>query len=221
MLALTECFYTPAEQELQGISALAVGNPILDWTTLTPSDATQEFPQGDSQRPNFPTGADNDSLSANSLCDMRQAYFSKADTYFDPFASPLLFFHTPTSEIPNEVGAPPQDGLSNNGLEDENSIIPFVKKRRSARRYPPKGSNLLLPWTKVEVGKDYLLKDQGVDLVEMMRRSVRRSQIEGIADAKETFERDFEVVEREGIGLWDEKHTLEIGNWFGEMLRKP
>ena len=223
MLALTECFYTPPELEPRGISALAVGNAILDWTALAPSDATQNAAQGGIFRKigGFPEGANNESLSANGLCDIREAFFSKAERYFDPFASPLLFFRTPTSEVPNDAAASTAHSLLNGGPEDENTLVPHAKKRPSPRKYPPTGSNLLLPWTRVEVGKECVLKDQGVDLVEMMRKSFRRSEVERDVDARAAVERDFEVVEREGVGLWDEKHMLEIGQWFGEKLRKP
>lgn len=223
MLALTECFYTPQELEPQGISALAVANPILDWTALAKSAAPPDI----SQKGNFrrigdpPKDAIHGCLSANSLCELRDIYFSKAETYFDPFASPLLFFRTPSCEIPDETTASTEHSLLNDGSEDENPLSPPVKKRRSARKYPPMGSDLLLPWTKVEVGKVSVLKDQGVDLIEMMRKSFRRSEVESAADQKNAVGRNFEIVEREGIGLWDEHHTLEIGQWFGEQLRKP
>lgn len=223
MLALTECFSTPAELEPQGISALAVGNPILDWTALIPSDATRNVPPVGIFRKvrGFPTGANNESLSYNSLYDIRSIFFAKADNYFDPFASPLLFFRTPSSEIPNEAAAFTEPNLLNGGPGAESLLLPPVKKRRSARKYPPTSSHLLLPWTVVEVGKDCAFKDQGIDLIEMMRKSFRRSEVERAANSKNAVNRDFDIVETPGIGLWDEKHTLEIGQWFGEKLRKP
>lgn len=223
MLALTECYDTPAELEPQGISALAVGNPILDWTALTPSDVNRNAPQAGlfPKTSGFPTGTDNESLSVDGLCDIREAFFSKAEKYFDPFASPLLFFCTPSTEIPSEPAASVEHSFLNGGPEDEGSLLPPAKKRRSPRKYPPTGSNLLLPWTRVDMGEDCVLKDQGVDLVEMMRKSFRRTEVERTNDAKNTVTRDFEIRERAGMGLWDEKHMLEIGQWFGEKLRTP
>lgn len=222
MLALTECLYTPAELEPQGISALAVGNPILDWTALTPGDTTRDV-RGEFFRKlsGFPRGANNESLSAKGLCDIREGFFSKAEKCFDPFASPLLFFRTPTSEIPNEAAASTEHSLLNGGPENESLVLPPVKKRLSPRRYPPTGSNLLLPSTRVEVGQDWELKDQGADLIEAMRKSFRRSEDDWTADVKRVVRRNFEVVETNGIGLWDEKHAFEIGQWFGEKLRQP
>lgn len=223
MLALTECHYTPAKLEAQGISALAVGNPILDWTALTRSDFNQNVLQSGIFRKvgGLPKGANNESLSANGLCDIREAFFSKAEKYFDPFASPMLFFRTPSSEIPKDAATSTEHSLLNGGPEDESPSLPLAKKRLSARIYPPTGSNLLLPWTRVEVGKDCTLKDQGVDLVELMRKSFRRSEVERTAEAQKAVRRNFEIVERAGVGLWNEKDVLEIGQWFGENLRKP
>ena len=220
MLALTECFYTPAELEPQGISALAVGNPILDWTALAPSDVKPNviragvFPKVGG----FPSGDNNESLSVHGLYDIREALFSKAEKYFDPFASPLLFFRTPSSEIPNEA---PEQSLLNGAREEENPFLPSAKKRRSGRKYPPASSNLVFPWTRVEVGQDCVVKDQGVDLVENMQKSFERLEVERTDDMQNAVKRDFEIVKRAGIGLWDEQHTFEIGYWLGKKLREP
>ena len=222
MLALTECFHTPGKPERQGISALAVGNPILDWTALTKSEATRDALEAGVVRNSdgFQRGAKIDPLSANDLCDIRDTYFSKAEHYFDPFASPLLFFRTPGCEIPDTTATLTEHSILNGGLE-ENGLSPLVKKRRSARIYPPMGSNLLLPWTRMYVGKDCVFKDQAIDIIEMMRKSSRRSEVENAAEAKSVNGGDFEILEAEGIGLWDDRHTFEIGQWFGEHLRKP
>ena len=223
MLALTECFHTPEKPERHGISALAVGNPILDWTALTKGEEPRSALEADDVRKSgsFQRGAKSDSLSANNLCDIRDIYFSKAEHYFDPFASPLLFFRTPGYEIPDTTATLTEHSVLNGGLEGETVLSPPIKKRRSARKYPPTGSNLLLPWTKMDVGKDCVLKDQAMDIIEMMRKSFRRSEIESTADAENVGGREFEVLEAEGAGLWDERHTFEIGQWFGEHLRKP
>lgn len=71
------------------------------------------------------------------------------------------------------------------------------------------------------MGKLCVLRDQGVDLVEMMRKSFRRLEVERTADGKRAVKRNFDIVEREGMGLWDEEHMHEIGQWFGEVLRRP
>ena len=222
MLAVTECSSTHEDLEPQGISALAVGNPILDWTELVPTipkpnmSRAHLFPKGGGS----PRGADNESLTANGLCNIRKTFFSNAETYFDPFASPLLFFCSPRTELPDEVDPSIEYSLLNGVPEEEYYPVPPVVKRRWSLRYPPPGSDLMLPWTKVEVGNDCILAEQGAHLVKMMRRSFENSRAELVADAKNV-KRDFEIVRRDGIGLWDEKHALEIGRWFGEKLRNP
>ena len=220
MLAVTECFSTREDLEPQGISALAVGNPILDWTALIPRDPKPNISQAQSLRKSgdSPRGPDNESLTANGLCNFRDTFFSEAETYFDPFASPLLFFCCPRTELPDEVDPSIEYSFLTGVPEEECSPAPPVVKRRWPRRYPPPGSNLMLPWTKVEVGNDCILADQGAYLVKMMQRSFENSEADRVADAKNV-NRDFEIVRRDGIGLWDEKHALEIGRWFGEKLR--
>ena len=222
MLAVTECSSTPDDLEPQGISALAVGNPILDWTALIPRDPIPNISQAQFFRKGggSPRGADNESLTANGLCNIRDAFFSKAETHFDPFASPLLFFCSPRTDLPDEADAFIEYSLLNSVPEEEYPPVSPVMKRRYPLRYPPAGSNLMLPWTKVEVGNDCILADQGAYLVKMMRRSFMNSGADRVADAKNV-KRDFEIVRRDGIGLWDEKHALEIGRWFGEKLRNP
>ena len=222
MLAVTECSSTHEDLEPQGISALAVGNPILDWTALVPrapkpnNSQAQFFRKGGDS----PRGADNESLTANGLCNIRDTFFSKAEAYFDPFASPLLFFSSPRTELPDEVDPTIEYSLFNRVPEEEYHPVPPVVLRRWPLRYPPPGSNLMLPWTKVEVGNDCILAEQGEHLVKRMRRSFENenSGADRVADAKNV-KRDFEIVRRDGIGLWDEKHAFEIGRWFGEKLR--
>ena len=221
MLAVTECSSTHEDFESQGISALAVGNPILDWTALIPRDPKPNVSQAQFFRKGgaSPRGADNESLTANGLCKIRDTFFSKAETYFDPFASPLLFFCSPRTELPDEVDPFIEYSLFNGVPEEEDHPVQPVVKQRWHLRYPPPGSNLMLPWTKVDVGNDCILADQGAYLVKMMRRSFEDSGADGVAHAN--IKRDFEIVHRDGIGLWDEKHALEIGRWLGEKLRNP
>ena len=222
MLAVTECSSTPEDLEPQGISALAVGNPILDWTALIPRDPIPNISRAQFFRKGggSPRGSDNECLTANGLCNIRDAFFSKAETYFDPFASPLLFFYSPRTELPDEANTSIKYSLLNSVPEYECPPVPPVMECRSPRQYPPAGSNLMLPWTKVEVGDDCILADQGAHLVKMMRRSSMNSGADRGTSAKNV-KRDFEIVQRDGIGLWDEKHALEIGQWFGEKLRNP
>ena len=89
-----------------------------------------------------------------------------------------------------------------------------------------------------------MLRDQGVELAEVMRRSVnlyeqsRRSSTslesgfrlrdnhegigEQIADnvgSNGGAEKRVEVEERQGVGFWTEDDLTDVGAWFGRVLR--
>ena len=247
MLALTECHVGKP-----GISCAAVGNPIVDWTSLFPpvEDAEPQSvaPSVDSLYPQLPGTQDvasvkdnaenlpraefNDLRSLESLIALRSILFAKPETYFDPFASPLLFFRTPGFDLPPDPSA--YAGFRINGPDDDlearDPSRPPVKKRRSHRKYPPGNSNLRLPKLRVEVGKENALRAQGLELAELARRSVGLWEGGGRnavwqEDGTTKVETDVgkervEVVEREGLGLWGEREMAEIGQWFGEMMRR-
>ena len=216
MLALTECHSASL-----GISAAALGNPIVDWTALHSSGTR---PESEITGRTKVTKKNQKSLEKNllaidSLVTLREEYFPKAEKYHDPFASPLLFFRTPSSELPLEHTPPqPSDGDSN----PENAVLEPTQTRRFLRKYPPTYSDLILPHMRVNVGKESVLKDQGIELVDLMRRSFGRWEVDRFTHlGKDYPQRGFETVDREGLGLWDEKEILEIGHWFGDVLRKP
>ena len=216
MLALTECHSASL-----GISAAALGNPIVDWTALHSSGIRPESEIMGSMKVTKKNqkSLEKNLLAIDSLVTLREEYFPKAETYHDPFASPLLFFRTPSAELPLEHTPPqPADGDSN----PENAVLEPTKTRRFLRKYPPTYSDLILPHMRVNVGKESVLKDQGIELVDLMRRSFGRWEVDRFTHlGKDYPQRRFEAVDWEGLGLWDEKEILEIGHWFGDVLRKP
>lgn len=225
MLALTECRNPASNADLQGISAVAVGNPILDWTGLFDSTKAHLGLRHSSNKLvrreyNFPPSHNNQMMTISGLLNVRSVFFRKAETYFDPFASPLLFFRSPSMDIPNEYSVA-STNVSSNNPEVEGGSLEHVKKRRSHRRYPPTGIDLVLPYMRVEVGKDCVLKEQGIELIELVRKSFKRTDDEMHIPGSSMIERSFEVIENEGLGLWDKEHMLEIGQWFGDVLRRP
>lgn len=209
MLALTE----------QGVNAAAIGNPIVDWTALFTPDTDKasvlsEGPVHNSQ--NDPL-VDPAPTILKSLLTMREKLFTKAEKYHDPFASPLLFFRTPSSDLPTEFGRLHLES----DLDTGHQTTEAVKKRRSLRKYPPRGSNLVLPHMRVDIGKENVLRDQGIELIDLMRRSHTRADTERNNFQDFLPSRIFDVVERPGCGWWHKKEMQEIGNWLGEVLRRP
>lgn len=228
MLALTECRATNG-----GVKAAAVGNAMVDWTSLlsasdsgipaeTTDDQKRAFSNARRIGPSQFPARSGPSASNDAMLLLRSTLFRRPDKYFDPFASPLLFFRTPASELPNDI----KDRQACNGLvannsftEEEVSSVP-VKKRRSHRRYPPSGSGLRLPYMRFEVGVENEFREQGEAMVDVLRKSVNHWEEEsyGALD-KETLSRRIQLVERDGQGMWGEREIRELGGWFANYLR--
>lgn len=232
MLALTECH----SQKPGAISTAVLGNPVADWTFPAAESALEGADLSDTRsesveppsRRRTPTKArpidswtafaNSDSLSAQSLISARDTFFTKSEKWFDPFASPLLFFRTASTEIPTSEPASPET--------DPAADLP-VKKRKARRRHPPLHSDLRLPILRVDVGEESLLRDQGMELVERVRRSspsYARQNVgwdgEVLATEEVREDDDVRLVRREGVGLWGEAELMEVGVWLGEALRR-
>ena len=222
MLALTECHDPARAPNSHGIRAAALCNPIVNWTGLFETEVDHASPRilnEKNVRDQYGSSrvAGHQSLTISGLTTKRNSLFHKPEAYYDPFASPLLFFRTPSTDLPNEAFPPTKRSKADTAVDIPNAEP--TKKRRSLRKYPPTGSDLLLPDIRVEVGRDCVLKDQGIELVDLIRRSSRYIGREMTDPGIGTPARRFELIERDGMGLWDENHVLEIGRWFGEILR--
>lgn len=205
MLALTECHV-----HRPGISATALGNPIVDWNSpfeLPVFDDTNEL---DKQ-----------------LIALRKKSFTNAETRYDPFASPLLFFRTPAFELPVPAyhsgfsSPPPATSNPESPAERDPSLSAPTPQRRFHRKYPPPGSGLRIPTTRIDVGLMNPLREQGMEIARLMQRSVDIYEHEegGYHGASDEAQRRVRVVERAGKGLWGEGEMVEVGAWFGEVLR--
>ncbi|KAI4268478.1 MAG: hypothetical protein L6R35_006761, partial [Caloplaca aegaea] len=161
-LALTECHtHKPG-----GIAAAALGNPIVDWTCpfRSPDSHTDEY---DTKSP---------SPLRKALHTLRARSFTQLQHQHDPFASPLLFFRTPAYDLPPSSSSsfslsrktPPAAAEDDDDASDKTT----TPKRRSHRKYPPLESQLRLPLTRIMVGEDHPLREQGVEFAQLMRRSV-------------------------------------------------
>ena len=252
MLALTE-----SHTGRSGIGAAAVTNPVVDWTfpdTLSDLElerdevehVTHDMTRKRKQRSkasiidSWTVFGREGPISADYLLSLRQRIFSKPEYYFDPFASPLLFFRTAGIDVPTEDTPPPASDPSTPVLEEE----PATRRRKAHRRFPPSGSGLRLPQMRVGVREGSLLRDQGVALVDLMRRSIvlhERSSSDRFSDpwaddeeqvsrandrARHEAERRVRLVVEPGRGLlttspFNEiaEDMVEIGRWFQDVLR--
>ncbi|KAL9070106.1 MAG: hypothetical protein Q9157_005930 [Trypethelium eluteriae] len=184
MLALTECRIGS-----KGIGAAFVNNPIVDWVSL--EDFHSQLPAlGDrtnnkmnasqsigrsrcrKSRPrtlSHTLFASNSCLPTSSLLSARSKLFGSTSSYFDPFASPILFFRT-TGVIPaashdcDEPSSPPLIG----GEEKVTTIA-----RKAYLKYPPSYTALRLPTFLIGVGAQNPLRDQGEEFAALLRRTHR------------------------------------------------
>jgi len=239
---------------------LSTQEDVLNWMDELPLDewvdaslfAGLEKPKKKDKKKAAPSSwmqhAQNPVLSASTLRYARNELFRKPVNYFDPFASPILFFRTPGADVPPDE---PLDEFASL-LEDDDAVKnePAVR-RKSHRVFPPTGSALRLPDMRVSVGEESVLHDQGVELVKLARRSVLRdletgrnlrkgnegylADLDGIDDEELREERHNQAVaesERRvslsvntGVGLWGSpgehgwrRQVEEIGSWFRRML---
>ena len=88
-------------------------------------------------------------------------------------------------------------------------------------------SDLKLPIMRVDVGEESLLRDQGVELVERVKRSSPLGAKQSVGWDGEVLvaeemreDDDVRLVRREGVGLWGEEELVEVGGWLGEALRR-
>ncbi|KAI9794580.1 MAG: hypothetical protein M1816_004467 [Peltula sp. TS41687] len=265
MLALTEC-----QAGKPSITAAAVNSPVLDWTfgldqstssssssgdAVTAADGEQDLPiptsthpkkrpsKGRTHHSSWTQFSSNARLSAKDLSRARDMFFRTPDSYFDPFASPVLFFRTagvdlPTDEDPSLLVPDP----TIQATSTTNTTSKPHRRTTTHRRYPPTGMGLQLPSMRISVGKENILLDQGAELASLMRRSILISETqagekfadhENIADPKlfdggrnDGRER-VQLVRREGTALWcypDEGGSTpsgvkEAGEWLEEVLR--
>ena len=239
MLALTEC-----HSYRTGVSAMVLSNPITDWTAFyTEEDAlggggggggktksstsrkaaaaaaAKAISTRTSQK--YPT--DPESPTLNSLLTTRTALFQYPEHYHDPFTSPLLFFRTSSTDLPPTDPLSIFQQLSPSSSSSPETPPSWIKNRRAHRRYPPLDSDLLLPRTRIDVGKENVLKSQGVELAESVNRSVRLYEEKmgrGVySHGDDGEEIRAEIKERNGAGIWKEEDLIDVGNWIAKVMR--
>ncbi len=185
MLALTEC----RRGQLGAITSAAVHNPIVDWVSVD----EKATPGG---RKALDTRLLNNSatdLQREAVLRLRSQFFSKPSDYFDPFASPILFFRSAGKSVPNlplDWGA--SEAAQNRGLEHNihepsaahslaevghilsDAAIPQM--RRASKRFPTKTLGLRLPDFSITASSGGLFAGQASELVHNLRQSYVRQK---------------------------------------------
>jgi acetyl esterase/lipase len=249
------------------VAAVAAHAPLTDWVfpervqtledaLLGTGDGENDAILGKTARrkrkskarlPSWEEFSDGDGgLSTCNLQVLREQLFKKPANYFDPFASPVHFFRSPSANVPGS----PIDTASERETISEGedplsalSLSPPGKPRKAHRKFPPSNSTLLLPSFRLSTGTTTPLADMNEEFVKLLRRSVVRSVLaradtqalldrfeEESLDRDERLELAVSEAERrveyhvnEGGGLWGlgEKWRGEVeavGRWFGGVL---
>lgn len=188
MLALTEC-----RKGEPGIVAAAVNNPLADWVqpedeihVTAPKSSLAKF------------GQSYNGLEITDLLRARGNCFPKPETYFDPFASPLLFFRSPGIAVPSNSRTELDDlellsaieredfhrqqallsGMSNVTLQDiasgADETKPATSTRKAPRLFPNANLKLDLPSFHIATGNTSPLSDQARELSQVLRKSFIR-----------------------------------------------
>jgi len=186
MLAVTEC-----RKGEPGVVAAAINNPLADWVQ---ADGELEVTSPKSSLAKF--GQKHVGLEIDDLLRARGNYFLKPETYFDPFASPLLFFRTPGSAVPLDRTSEVDDldllsaieredfhrqqmllsGMSNMSLQNIASAPEEIRPsmRKASRLFPNKNLKLDLPSFYLTTGRTSPLSDQAQELSQTLRKSIIR-----------------------------------------------
>ena len=223
-VGLTECHTGKT-----GIGALAIGNATVDWTQLgpPPNDAAGarvraaekgvDLLSQEMTRISLSDLVEN-AMDIDNILRLRSSTFPKAALYYDPFASPLLFFRTPTYDLP-----PRYIDMFNTEEDTDPSDDPEnapQRKRRSYRKYPPTGLKLQVPRMRIEYGEDNILAAQSQEFAHLVKRSLKVAEEDmwGLLGKKDLAV-GIETTRRSGLGLWGEGEFAELGAWFGKVLR--
>ena len=184
MLAVTEC-----QIGRPGIRAAAVNNPVLDWVDLDSNTDSLASPH--SAGPSLHAST---SISSQLRMLRQQVLFTKPEHYFDPFASPLLFFRSAGQDLPYTPAITPQDDLellaflNRESFHHEQSILSKISNsqpvndlassprdekaaRKTSARYPSLALQLRLPPFDITSGAASPLKEQASEFTQRLRKS--------------------------------------------------
>lgn len=230
MLALTECH----SRKQGSIAAAGIGNPVADWTSLgfegeaTTDVSANSALHAESVKKKLPSSGTipwtGRSLRTESLLSARDNLFPQEDRFFDPFASPLLFFRGPAFDLKglqlpeSAVSSATADPMAEQPSDDDSASV--IRNRLSHRKYPPRNSGLCLPQMRVELGGKNILKEQGVEFVKLMRRSVRLWEYQEKDDLYNDGSNRIELLERPEYGWWGDEEIHDLGAWFAQTFRR-
>jgi acetyl esterase/lipase len=221
--------YLRSKDEVDDESGDLVENEPFSWTPLKKLKTKRKKPNS------WELYQDDILLPTSFFTETRDNLFRKPANYFDPFASPILYFRSPGADVP----IPVTDSSDTDSTVEELSTT----RRKVHRNFPPTGSSLKLPDMRISIGDANALYDQNEELVRLLRRSIVRShaknqkfdrfqeldddgedekEIAALTDAERRIE--FHVAPK--TGLWGvagetawRNEVNEVGAWFRKVLK--
>jgi hypothetical protein len=202
-LALTEC-----RAGEPAVVAAAVGNPILNWAELG-GGPDASFTRARTDEPSF---------DINGLLYLRSLIFRRPQHYFDPIASPILFFRSAGVAVPDLTKDDPLDDmaelafleredffrqqqiLSAIGHGPDSSFAPVMEgkttvKKRASKRFPSNALGLRFPRFYTTAGSGIGIADQVQEFSHLIQQSIERQRKK--------------MVESMGIGRLGDFHAAE------------
>jgi hypothetical protein len=228
---------TLALTEPTAIHALAVSEPVVDWVSLDEVDEENKTKRPNPRRK--PKSAQPASPpDASRLLSIRSKLFRTPETYFDAFASPILFLRAPGRDCPSDNPDPflaspspaaqafgPYDDDDDDDLDPHPSASSYQapRRRKVLRRWPPNSTDPTLPpHTRVYVrdtpgGEAGVLRGQGEELVELMRRACFDGREKGVAETRVQALKMAHTTESELEGVIGAR---EAAMWLREKLEE-
>jgi len=237
MLALTECHVSKSQPR---ISVAALVNPVLDWTfspsSNFPFDGSTVMGKRPSSKPSKSKQASWDKFSENAddgwmmadLLALRDSHFRTPEAWFDPFASPLLFFRTAGIAVPSiemKIHGPshstnPSQSRDSIG-QNEHDLNPInVSTRRVHLHYPSNDSGLRLPFIHIESSAQNPLRDQSIELAALIHRSIVLRKIRGRELTMGTYDDDRLLDAKPRISLWKQEETGSLNDKMSHKMEE-
>jgi len=171
---------------------------------------------------------------------------AKPATYFDPFASPILFLRLSGADIPASREYTIEDdfqalfgmqadealaGTTTPGHMQTEQILmrseeakskETKQRRKTTRRYPPAGMALRIPSVRICAGRATVLADQASEMVRLMRKAEARMDMDQVGAVDEGLIEDvlgWNEHRIDGVG-YDRHRAAEAEDEEDEMVRR-
>ncbi|PHH65918.1 hypothetical protein CDD81_866 [Ophiocordyceps australis] len=193
-----------------GIRGLVCLSGIYNWTMFLPDHGINRL---------APTGLEEEPHIGRMRSIMHMLFGKPADL-FDPFASPSLFLHSPSFEVPDTFTMTQQESLLR-GLEARRGTTRVLSEPRQSRVshliFPPRDSTLKLPRTKLLTYRSqqrhqgnrhpHTLLRQAEEMRDLMRFSVAAEETK----ARDVWDQEGDNSEAAALAQAEAKRRVQVG----------